>query len=84
MKEPDVLHYKPGQRVPRTGIYRIYHDLHRLMHEAALIEGARFPACKKCGDAVKFELARPIHSKDVLPFRSTELLQAWEESTGSD
>lgn len=84
MKELERLHYKPGHRVPRTGIYRIYHDLHRLMHEAALVEGTRFPLCKQCKDAVRFELARPLDGRYVLPFRSTALLKEWEESTGTE
>lgn len=70
--------YEPGQIVPNTGIYRIYHNRHRLMHEATLIEANRFPKCKRCNEAVRFVLLRSIHSKDALPFRSTDLLEEWE------
>jgi len=72
--------HKPGEAVPTTGIYRIFHRQHRLMHEAALIQGTSFPRCRKCKGAVRFVLARPVHAKFVLPFRSTELLEAWQES----
>lgn len=83
-EEPDGPRYRPGQLVPRTGIYRIYHHDHRLMHEATLIAQTRFPGCKKCGTAVRFQLMRLIHSRYVLPFRSTELLEEWDElSTGT-
>lgn len=80
MKEQaEGKYYKPGQVVPRTGIYKIYHRQHRLMHEAALVEKTLFPRCKKCKGAVRFELARPVPEKFVLPFRSTELLEESQE-----
>ena len=68
--------YKPGNSVPVSGIYRVYHDSHRLMHEAALIQGAPFPACKKCKDAVRFELVRPVESLHI-PFRDTAILESY-------
>ena len=67
--------YKPGEVVPDSGIYKVYHDQHRLMHEAALLKDTFFPRCKRCGDAVRFVLARRVHSNSVLPFRSTDLLE---------
>ena len=70
--------YRPGDIVPTTGIYKIYHRQHRLMHEAALIEETAFPRCRKCKGAVRFVLARSVETKLVLPFRPTELLEAWE------
>ena len=44
-----------GQRVPKTGIYRVIHAAHRLPHECTLISGEVFPRCCKCDDAVTFE-----------------------------
>src|SRR5947209_19935178 len=73
--------YKPGQIIPRTGIYRIYHSRHRLMHEATLIAQSHFPRCKRCANAVRFVLVRPIQDKYVLPFRSTDLLEEWEQQS---
>ena len=70
--------YKPGEIVPGTGVYKIYHNAHRLMHEAALIENSLFPKCRKCKNAVRFVLARPTRGKSVLPFRPTELLEEYE------
>jgi hypothetical protein len=70
--------YKPGDIVPRNGIYRIDHHLHRLMHEATLTEGMRFPLCRKCEDAVRFSLVRVI-TGEVLPFRPTEILENYTD-----
>jgi len=41
---------------PRSGVYRIFHTTHRPVHEAALLAGERFPSCRICGNAVRFEL----------------------------
>lgn len=73
------LRHKPGQTVPQTGIYRVYHNRHRLMHEATFIQETRFPRCKRCKDSVRFVLIRLVHARNVLPFRSTELLEEWRE-----
>ncbi len=57
-----------GERVPFSGIYRAYHDGHRLSHEVTLLAGQRFPRCKKCGVTVHFELVQEaraaIHDHD--------------------
>ena len=49
------------------------------MHEAALIENTLFPKCRKCKKAVRFVLTRPLLGKSVLPFRSTELLEEYQD-----
>jgi hypothetical protein len=44
--------YRPGEKVPISGIYRIIHDpLHEPEHEheVVCIAGKRFPRCHKCG-----------------------------------
>src|SRR5438552_15196677 len=46
--------YTPGQVVQQTGIYRIVHKRHRSAHETILVRGMKFPACHRCGDAVRF------------------------------
>jgi hypothetical protein len=50
--------YKPGQVVPKAGIYRVSHAEHRLPHRASFKAGDQFPLCSKCADAVCFELMR--------------------------
>lgn len=67
--------HKPGSRVTATGIYRVYHKSHRLMHEATLLAGSIFPCCKQCGREVRFELLMPVETKLVVPFRSGAILQ---------
>jgi hypothetical protein len=71
--------FKPGQLVPRTGIYSVEHRPHRLMHTATLTANALFPRCKQCGDAVRFTLLRVVQDGQVVPFRTTALLEAYPE-----
>jgi hypothetical protein len=52
--------YRPGDLVPESGIYRVTHDSHRLMHEATLLQDQRFPICRKCRHDVRFELRRAV------------------------
>ena len=70
--------FKPGNTVPTSGIYRVEHDAHRLMHEATLVENSVFPQCRHCGTAVRFQLLRPIQARRVLPFRSSAILEEFE------
>lgn len=73
--------YRPGEIVPRSGIYRIEHDAHRLMHEATLIAESRFPRCKQCGDEVRFTLSKAARNGAyIFPFRSTSILEEYPES----
>jgi hypothetical protein len=48
--------HKPGQVVPKAGIYRVLHDRHRLPHNATFTAGDHFPPCSKCASNVRFEL----------------------------
>jgi len=50
--------YKPGDKVPHTGLYVVTHDQHRADHEATLLEGEYFPGCLQCGGKVVFALSR--------------------------
>lgn len=52
--------YRPGEIVPESGVYRVTHDSHRLMHEATLLEGEKFPICRKCKLDVRFDLRRSV------------------------
>jgi hypothetical protein len=54
------IKYRPGDLVPESGVYRVTHDLHRLMHEATLLVGDRFPLCRQCKMSVRFELRRAV------------------------
>jgi len=67
--------FTPGDEVPRTGVYRVYHDNHRLMHQATLLSGKCFPRCKQCGAAVRFELARVVDDRFVIASRNHVILE---------
>lgn len=51
--------FKSGDIVPHTGVYRVEHHLHRLMHEATLEAGICFPLCRKCRAGVTFSSSVP-------------------------
>ena len=73
--------YRPGDIVPRSGIYKIEHHAHRLMHEATLIAKSRFPRCKQCGEQVRFSLSKAARNGAyIFPFRSTGILEEYPES----
>jgi hypothetical protein len=55
--------YKPSERVPVSGVYRVDHDGHRETHEATLREGEVFPACANCEQRVRFTLKH--HARNV-------------------
>ena len=65
----------PGDEVPSTGVYRVHHDSHRLMHQSTLLAGKRFPRCKQCGAAVRFELARTVDDRFVIASRNHVILE---------
>ncbi|HLK52708.1 MAG TPA: hypothetical protein VKU42_04585 [Candidatus Angelobacter sp.] len=48
--------YKPGQTVPRSGIYKVLHAEHRLPHRASFKAQEKFPQCGQCAAHVRFEL----------------------------
>jgi hypothetical protein len=54
--------FKPGEKVPTSGIYAVVHDtVHREAHEVTCVMGETFPPCKRCGDHPRFKLVRPAH-----------------------
>lgn len=53
---PHRPRFRTGERIPYSGIYRVFHEGHRLPHEVTLIDGETFPRCLKCDYAVEFEL----------------------------
>jgi hypothetical protein len=53
---------KPGNEVPRSGIYKVVHDVeHRDEHEVTCIIGEHFPPCNHCGKHPRFTLVRAAH-----------------------
>ena len=53
--------FKPGEKVPQSGIYRVIHDnAHAEPHEVTCVTGEPFPPCNSCGHP-KFVLVRAAH-----------------------
>ncbi|MBI2679083.1 MAG: hypothetical protein HYX28_09905 [Candidatus Koribacter versatilis] len=50
----DPARLAAGTKVPRSGIYRVYHYRHRLPHSVILLKNDVLPACHHCGDRVEF------------------------------
>lgn len=63
--------FKPGQKVPNSGIYTVIHDPeHRQRHEVTCVFGKIFPPCAGCGSGVRFRLkAKAIHIADHESFK---------------
>ena len=55
---PQKKEYRPGEAAPAAGIYEVLHEGHRDPHQAILLAGEIFPACRTCKDAVRFRIAR--------------------------
>ena len=53
----EEITYYARQKVPRTGLFRVYHFQHRLPHDAMMRQGELFPACNTCGQRVFFRLS---------------------------
>ncbi len=52
--------FKPGDKVPKSGIYKVTHDSHSVPHEVTCIIGKTFPPCNSC-DHPRFVLVRAAH-----------------------
>lgn len=53
--------FKPGEKVPTSGVYDVAHDkidgeLHAHPHQVTVISGTHFPPCRGCGHGVRFHL----------------------------
>jgi len=49
--------FKPGQRCPESGVYRVTHgDAHQPDHDVICLFGDPFPPCHQCGAEARFEL----------------------------
>lgn len=54
--------FKPGDKVPQSGIYKVIHDYkHKEEHEVTAVLGEHFPPCNQCGDHPRFVLQRAAH-----------------------
>lgn len=66
--EVPMVQYRPGQLVPKSGIYRVVHDrAHIETHDVTAVIGERFPPCHHCGQHPRFMLERTAHHLDTHP-----------------
>lgn len=49
--------FRVRQKVPQTGLYRVFHYQHRMPHDVMMKQGELFPACNKCGEHVFFRFS---------------------------
>ncbi len=60
----DQTEFKPGEKVERSGIYRVLHDSeHTEAHEVTCIDGKTFPPCGHCSHP-RFTLVRAAQHID--------------------
>ena len=57
--------FQTGEKISRSGIYRVIHSEHRLPHEVTLLRNEEFPRCAQCADSVRFQLARKIKELEL-------------------
>ena len=50
----DPVRFHAGASAPRSGVYRVYHQRHRMPHLVIVLAGQTLPHCKRCGDRVEF------------------------------
>lgn len=72
--------HRPGELVPQSGVYRVTHDVHRLMHEATLLAGDRFPLCRQCKHAVRFELLRAVKDPNKITSGHYAILEDYPDA----
>lgn len=74
-------HFKTGDVVPESGIYRVTHSVHRLPHSVTICKDEVFPRCAKCSDLVAYEMVRavdcpftyePMHVYELQPVSDSE------------
>jgi len=73
---------RPGEMAPVTGIYRVVHQEHRPDHDAVVIRGENFPACRTCKGAVRFivqtQASHLMHDFDFAgPIAGCEEVNCW-------
>jgi hypothetical protein len=55
-----TIRYRTGLKIPRCGIYRVFHSGHPLPAEVTLVTNEDFPGCAQCEKAVHFEFIRKV------------------------
>jgi hypothetical protein len=69
--------FQPGDKVPRSGVYRVMHARnHAPRHEVTVVYGRDFPLCNACGRQARFVLLRPARVVDSNPHFHREAQRA--------
>ena len=53
-----------GEKVGRSGVYRVVHKGHRPTNLSILQPGESFPPCRICGDAVRFAFVQALSESE--------------------
>lgn len=56
--------YKPGDKVPKSGIYEVLHDEENPHHEVTCVEGKTFPGSRSCPHPRYRLLREAVHIED--------------------
>jgi len=70
---PGLESHKPGERVPRSGIYDVIHQSPHAVsdhHQVTCVTGERFPPCRDCKAGVKYRLFRAAYHLSEHPYLS--------------
>lgn len=51
--------FRPGERAPESGIYRVVHYAHRLPHDVTIPKDTMLPPCGHCGERARFVFLHP-------------------------
>jgi hypothetical protein len=55
-----TIRYRTGLRIPKSGIYRVFHREHLLPEEVTLLDSENFPTCSQCNKPVHFQFIREV------------------------
>jgi len=66
----EIDEFKPGEKVPASGIYDVIHDRldgdeHAHPHQVTAIAGTVFPPCRGCKGSVRFRLRQAAEHLDA-------------------
>ena len=56
--------FRVGEAIHISGLYRVFHSVDGVSHEATLLRGEVFPPCTQCDDNVDFELLKELSEID--------------------
>jgi hypothetical protein len=68
--------FRAGEKIPHSGVYRIFHAGHRASHDVILLRDELFPRCARCGIEVGFRLIQAArHIEDDSSLRNRKLFE---------